>query len=183
MSFLTLAGFAQLIRPLSTRVANMVSRGVVKRVDDAKKVQELQVELLADETRDGVERLQPYGLTSVPEADAECVVIFVGGRRDHGFALAVDDRRYRPTGLQPGDVCLYGKTGSKVVMKANGDVEVTPSTGVLKLNGTLEATGDVKAGAVSLLNHTHSAGTPPSGLSVTTSDGTFPVTGSTGGPS
>lgn len=178
MSFVTLDGLIRALLPVTTRVANMVSRGVVRRVDDAKQVQELQVELLADETRDGVERLQPYGLTSVPEADAECVVIFVGGRRDHGFAVAVDDRRYRVK-VEKGEVALYDKTGSKLVLKKTGDIEVTPSSGVLKLNGTLEATGDVKAGAVSLQNHSHGAGS----LLVTTSDGPISVTGSSGAPS
>lgn len=183
MSYLTLDGLIRALQPVTTRVANLISRGVVKRVDDAKKVQELQIDLLAGEVRDGIERLQQYGLTTVPDDDAECVVIFVGGRRDHGFAVAVDDRRYRPTGLQRGTVCLYDKAGSLVKLLPNGDIELEPASGKLKLTGDFEATGDVKAGAISLQNHTHNnlsltvSGTSPSG----TVTGT--ATGNTGGPS
>lgn len=58
------------VRALMSRVANMVSRAVVRRADDAGKLQTLQVDALADETR-GVERFQNYGLTSVPPSGSE----------------------------------------------------------------------------------------------------------------
>lgn len=165
---MTLEILLKLLRPLKVLISNMVSRGVVSRVDDAKKMQLVQVGLLADETRDDVERVQNYGFTSVPLEGAETVVLFVGGRRDHGLAVAVDDRRYRLTGLADGEVAVYDQTGSKIVLKANGDVEIVPSSGFVIV------TGDVQADGVSLKAHTHAAGT------LTNSGGS--VTGTTGGP-
>ena len=130
----------KMLTPLRTRLANLVSRAVLARVDDSAKLQTVQVNVLAEETRDGVERFQNYGFTSVPLEGAEAVVVFVGGRRDHGLALAVDDRRHRLSGLQPGEVAVYSETGAAVVLKADGSVEVTPGAGaVVKLAGDTDA--------------------------------------------
>lgn len=127
-------------RPLYKLVGNLLARGVVSRADDGTKLQTLQVTVGEDETRDGLERFQQYGLTSVPEPDAEAVVLFPGGRRDVGYVLAVDDRRYRLTGLATGEVALYSKSGASVVLKADGSVEVNPAPGqVVKLAGEADA--------------------------------------------
>ena len=160
---------APLIAPLKTRIANLVSRAVVQRVDDSDGMQLVQVAVLDTETRDEVERVQNYGFTAVPLADAEAVVLFVGGRRDHGLAVAVDDRRYRLTGLQPGEVALYDKNGTTVILKTNGDVEITPASGLMKV------IGDVVADTISLKNHVH----PPGPGEVA---GPYPVVGNTSKP-
>lgn len=153
----------RLLRPLAVRVANLVGRAVVKAADDAPKVQELQLELLEGELRDQVERFGEYGFTSVPLEGAECAVIFVGGRRDHGLAIGVEDRRYRIKNLESGEVAVYNHTGAKIVLKASGDVEITPKAGQklkisadVEVTGTLTASVDVKAGTISLSGHTHS---------------------------
>lgn len=115
--------------PLRRRLANLVSRGFVKSTDDQPKLQTVQVQVLDGETHDDVERVQPYGLTSVPLQGAEAVVLFVGGRRDHGLAISVDDRRYRIGNLNAGEVAVYNHTGAKIVFKANGDIELEPAAG------------------------------------------------------
>lgn len=121
----------KLLKPLQTRVANMVARAVVQRVDDGVKLQLLQLGVLEGETREGCERFQQYGFTSVPRPGAEAVVLFVGGRRDHALVVAVDDRRYRKKGLQPGEVALYNDAGAYVLLKADGSVEVKSPTKVI----------------------------------------------------
>lgn len=137
---MTLSDLQRLLRPLGKQLANLVSRAVVSRVDDGTKFQTLQVKAGVDEVRDGLERFQQYGLTSVPAPDAEAVVLFVGGRRDVGYVVAVDDRRYRPTGLAEGEVALYNKAGALVVLKADGSIEVNPAPGqVVKLAGEADA--------------------------------------------
>ena len=107
----------KLLRPLATRVANMVSRAVVQLPDDTAKLQLLQLSVGPDETRDRCERFQEYGLTSVPLEGAEAVVLFPNGRRDHGLVVAVADRRYRLAGLSPGDVALYRAGGLHLVLR------------------------------------------------------------------
>lgn len=171
-----LASLQKVLRPLQVRVANMVARAVVNLVDDSTTLQALQLGVLTEETREGVERVQNYGFTSVPLAGAEAVVLFVGGRREHGLAVAVDDRRHRLTGLAAGEVAVYSESGASVVLKANGDVEVTPASGVVKV------VGDVVADGISLKTHTH----PGSSLTTTATVGatTTPgvIAGNTGAP-
>lgn len=134
MKFLTLEGFSRLVRPFKVRLSNMLSRGVVKRTNDDPGIQEIQAELLADEVRDELEHMQFFGFASNPEDGAECLVAFPGGDRSTGFVLTTADRRYRVK-VEKGEVALYDKTGSKVLLKKNGDIEITPSTGVIALAG------------------------------------------------
>jgi phage baseplate assembly protein V len=98
------------------RVAMLVTRGRMAVADDKKKLQQVQVELLADESKDGVERFQQYGFTSVPLEGAEALAVFLGGGRDHAVVVAIDDRRHRLTDLKPGDVAIYNDTGAKIVI-------------------------------------------------------------------
>jgi phage baseplate assembly protein V len=94
-----------------------VARGIIRLVSDSLKVQELQVSLLADETRDGVERFAEYGFTSHPLPGAECIVVCVGGSRDHGIAIATEDRRYRKRDLQQGEVAVYDDQEQTIHLK------------------------------------------------------------------
>lgn len=104
----------EMLGGLESRVRGMVARAIVRLVDDARQAQELQIELLSDESQDAVERFQNYGLTSVPHAGAEALVVFAGGLRSHGVVLAVEDRRYRLTGLQDGEVALFDDLGNVI---------------------------------------------------------------------
>ena len=117
--------FEKLIAPLKRRVLLMVGRAVLTAVKDSTKTQGLQIKLFDGEVRDDVERFQNYGLTSVPEEGAEALVLFLGGNRDHGVVVAVEDRRYRPKGLKPGEVCVYHKNGDKILLKDGNEIEAT----------------------------------------------------------
>lgn len=135
----------KLLAPLRVRIANLVSRGLVSLVNDETKLQELQLALLDEETREAVERFQQYGFTSVPQKGAEAVVLFVGGRRDHGLVLAVDDRRYRLKGLEGGEVALYTDEGDSIVLRRGGTVEVTAATKVVVAAPLVELAGNTEA--------------------------------------
>jgi phage baseplate assembly protein V len=112
-----LGSIRQLLRPLQQRVSNLVARAVVNLVSDDVKMQVVQLTILEGETREGAERFQEYGFTSVPLEGAEAVVLSVGGRRDHLLVVAVDDRRNRLKDLVAGEVALYTDEGAKVHLK------------------------------------------------------------------
>jgi phage baseplate assembly protein V len=114
----------KLLAPLRNQLANLVARAVVQLVNDGAKLQLVQLGVLEGETREGCERFQEYGFTSVPHPGAEAVVLFVGGRRDHGLVVAVDDRRYRKKDLAPGESAIYSDEGDYVVLKRGRIVEV-----------------------------------------------------------
>ena len=110
----------RVISPVKRRLNNIVSRAVVGLVDDNKKMQEIQVAVLAAEIQDEVERMQDYGFSSVPLPGAEALMVYVGGIRDHGVAVKVDDRNFRPTGGTPGSSCIYDSLGNKFALENDG---------------------------------------------------------------
>jgi phage gp45-like len=157
-----------LLKPLSRRIANIVARAVVTGVDDSQTLQSVQLTILDGETRDEVERFQNYGFSSRPvdDGEAEAVVVFPNGSRGHGLAICVEDRRYRVTNLESGEVAIYSKHGQTIVLKTNGDIELNPKSGQkvkisadVDVTGTLTASVDVVGGGKHLATHTHSAGT------------------------
>lgn len=121
------------MKKFSDRVArglgNLLARAVLAGVQQ-NKLQVLQLQVLAGETKDGVELFEPYGHTGVALPGAESVVAFLDGGRTHAVALVQTDRRYRPTDLQPGEVALYNHEGTRVVLRNGGKVEVLAATEV-----------------------------------------------------
>lgn len=112
------------IAPLKRRVLQTVARALIKTIADDKGLQKLQVELLADEVHSNVDRVQEYGFTSAPLPGAEGVFVAVGGSREHGVIIAIDDRRYRLKNLAPGEVALYTDEGDKIHFKRGKKIEI-----------------------------------------------------------
>jgi phage baseplate assembly protein V len=142
----------------------MVARAVVRVVDDTPSRQRLQVRALEDEDIDDGERWQQYGFSSVPLTGADAVVLFPGGDRGHPLVIAVDDRRHRPSGGDPGDVVVYHHDGARIHLQANGDVVISAKPGAKVF------IDDGSGGAEPLVTksqfdaHVHPTGTGPSGV-------------------
>lgn len=107
------------------------SRSVVDKVDDSKMMQEMGGNFMKGETRDKVESPQNYGFTSVVRPatkgkdgqiteSAEAFISFMGGNRSFPVAGVMDDRRYRPMGLKPGENAQYDDVGQMTLMRRNG---------------------------------------------------------------
>lgn len=160
---------------LQRRIGLTVSRAIIKLVNDAAKLQGVQVALLDDEARAEVERFQEYGFTSVPLAECEAVALSVGGSRSHLVVVATDDRRYRRVDLKPGETCIYNQHGDRVHVREDGTLDVVASskvyvdapetecTGNLHVAGNITCDGDVSDHAGSMQEmrdiynaHTHS---------------------------
>jgi phage baseplate assembly protein V len=127
-----------LMSTLRSRVNGMIGRAIINIVDDATKMQTVQIQTLGNETTDGVERYQNYGLTSSPKApDAngqgpEAIVLAVGGDRSLEVVIVVADRRFRfrggaGTGLEEGEVALYDDLGQIVHLTRTGIVVDAPN--------------------------------------------------------
>lgn len=163
-----LAQLEHVIRPLRRQLADVAARAFLLLVDDSKKMQLVQVGV--PETVDGAEHFQPYGLSSVPLAGAEGVAIFPNGDRSHPLVVTMSDRRYRPTGGDPGQVTLHQHTGAKVIMMANGDIEVQPAPGHEVLIRDASGAVDRLVKRTEFLAHGHATaatGAPSAPMSVT----------------
>jgi phage baseplate assembly protein V len=115
----------KLIGPIARAVRGMVLRGVITLVNDAAALQRVQLQMRAipqpdgsvgAERADDLEVMYHYGFTSVPHAGAEALMMAVNGVKAHGIIIAVDDRRYRLTGLNGGEVALYDDLGNIVLL-------------------------------------------------------------------
>ena len=127
------------LKALSRRVKLAVGRAVLQLVDDARKLQSVQVVGLRGEVLDEVERFQQYGFTSHPHPKAECVVLSVGGMRQHPIVIAIDDRRYRLIGLEEGEVGIYT---DEDLVDAPDDDATRPHRIVLKRGRVVEIHAD-----------------------------------------
>lgn len=161
-------GIDRLLRPLRRGLAQMVTRAVVTLVNDAAKMQTLQLSLLADETLDGAEHWQQYGFTAVPHAGAEALVVSVGGHRAHSVVIACGDRRYRLIGMQGGEVAIYTDEEDKIHFKRGRVIDIETHTLNIKAatavnfdtplitsTGRIESDGDQVAGGISQVGHVH----------------------------
>jgi len=101
-------------------------------VKDSDGIQVLQCGGLPGETLNGVERFQNYGFTSVPLQGAQVLLLSAGGLRDNPIAIVVNDPRFRPTGMQPGDTAMYDHRKQIVKLTEDGITAETDKTATVK---------------------------------------------------
>jgi phage gp45-like len=158
------------ITPLKNRVMLMLARFVLTGLDDSTDYQVAQIRTGDKEVLGGLLRLQNFGFTSRPKPGGAGIAGFIGGNRDHGVVLVLDDGRYRVR-LQEGEAAVYNAFGAKVVLKADGSIEATPAAGQpFKVNGPIQASGiihsdiDVTASITNTSLKTHVHPDPLSGF-------------------
>jgi len=154
------------LRKTAGRVMMMVARGIIRAVGDGSDLQTLRATFLADEAKDGMERVQEYGFTSVPLPGSDCVAVFVGGNRAHGIVVATDNREHRPKDLGLGEVMIWDHHGNRVHLSEDGircfseskvvvEAPVIEVTGDVSITGDVSVSGDLVAGGISLRDHIH----------------------------
>lgn len=151
---MTMRELRRVLDPIRNKIRLMVSRSVLTRILDTAGIQVIQIKGLPGEALDGIERFQNYGFTSVPLSGSESIIVFVGGSRSHGVAIANDDRRHRKKNLQPGESAQYSDEGDFIhlkrgrIIKVSSGGEVEVSAPKVKLTGVIEV--DISAAAVKL---------------------------------
>ena len=131
--------FSDVINIIKNKIFLIFSRGVLSGVTDAGKIQTVQITGLKSETISDIDRYQEYGFESKPKTGAEVFVVFQGGDREQGAALCVMDRRYRPSGMQDGEVKIYDFNGSIIYIKSDKSILIDSEAGSkidLKSDGT-----------------------------------------------
>ncbi|AKA37694.1 phage baseplate assembly protein V [Yersinia ruckeri] len=177
---------SRLFAGIQRGLSNMLVRAVVRRLDSSSKNQMLQIQMIADESKDNIEHLEPYGFTSAAHMGAEAFAAFPDGDRSHGVVLVVADRRYRIKGLESGEVAIYSDEGDSIILKRGNQIELntrqfivnaeektvfnTPlieASGQIKAHGNVESAADVqdKIGTMAAMrdqfnSHTHPHGEP-----------------------
>lgn len=129
---------------IESQIENMMDRALSSKLDDSLDTQNIDIEFGYSGTIKNVERLQDYGLTSVPPNGAQVFWVCVGGSIEYPIVLKVDhpDKRKK---IADGEVALWSVSGNAVHLKADGAVEITSKDG----KGIIKLTPD---GKVSLGN-------------------------------
>jgi len=119
--------------PILRTVQLTIGRAVLKAVTDSSGIQVVKLSLLQGEVKE-MERFQNYGFTSVPIlGSCEGVAVFVGGNREHGICIGLDDRLYRLKNLGEGQAAMYDSTGTNILMKNDGSMEIKNAAGTCKI--------------------------------------------------
>ena len=126
----------------------MVARGIVKLVQDSG-LQLMQLDLLDEETRDGVERVQNYGHRGHPPQGSTVATGAGAGSRDHLVVVACEHPDHVPP-LESGESAMYAMFGQLFKMDKEGNVTL-----VCK-DFNIQASGNVTAAAAG--NYTATAG-------------------------
>jgi phage baseplate assembly protein V len=131
------------LRPLQRRLRMTTARATIVAVNDATRVQQLQVTALDGERLPDVQRVQQYGFTANPPLRSTAVLLCMGGSRSHPVVIACDHPASRKVALLPGESAQYNDQGDFILIKANGEIVVKASSKVTVDAPTLHALGDL----------------------------------------
>lgn len=127
----------KLLMPLKRRVQLMIARSVVLLVDDSLKTQGLQLQVYADDIRDGVERFQEYGFTSHPPADSEAIVVSLGGNTSKTIAIVIQHADSRLKNMAKGEVAICTDEGDVIHFKRGNEIHIDSAGSVFVKADTL----------------------------------------------
>lgn len=150
--------FNRMLREIRSRVFMMIARGVLQAVEDKEQAQICQVSLLDGELKSNVERVQNYGVRSVPPSGARVTSLFVAGDRSHGLIIAAEDRALKLVPMKSGEVCIYTDEGDEIYLKRGREIAVKTSkfvihadeiemNGAVKISETLDVAGNITGAA------------------------------------
>lgn len=131
--------------------------------DEGGAVQQLQVLMRGSgapaELRGPIPSMQLFGVASSPMPGAHHVVVFLGGDRSKGVAIASNDPRYRPKPA-PGEMIVFNAFGMTIALRSSG-ITINPNGKPVTVDGDLDVTGEIRwntgstATAASTHDHTN----------------------------
>lgn len=128
---------------MSGRAMHQIVRLTLNKANDNPMMQEMAFDGMNSEGRKIVERLQTFGMSTMPlprdeqqggqqggggggtggdgaaqkGPAAEGIAVFLGGQRNHPVVIGVDDRRHRPMGMKPGESFQYDHQGQGTLIR------------------------------------------------------------------
>lgn len=119
----------RLLEKIRNSIRLIVGPCLLEKASKEKNGIQANVVLLGNEKHSGLRVLQQYGIASVPEAGSEAVALFVGGSRDNGFVVATQGDSGDIPALKECEVALFSKFGQTVVLREDGSINMSTSSG------------------------------------------------------
>lgn len=123
---------------LEDALRSMIRRARVLKVDDSGSQQRLDLAGLKDERPEKIVRVLPHGFSSVPNAEAEGLMLQLGGRSDRTLFLGGEHKDHRPKNLKMGQAVLYDDKGNVVFAKSSDGISINAKTGVVEVRSHSE---------------------------------------------
>jgi len=133
------------LEPIRGFIQSLITRVVVTRVDESKKLRTAQFTGRRGATTQAAEMFSHYGFASHPIPDScEGISISCGGVDDHQVLIATADRTVKIT-LAQGEVAIHDDLGQKVHLARAGIVIDTPGDVTVNAGGDAVVHADVDA--------------------------------------
>lgn len=126
--------FKRMLAPTTSKLNGLIVKGLLASINDTTEMQLVKVSTTENTVVDNVERIQPYGLSSVPPTrqQSEVIVSAIGANKDHFVATIIDSSTHRPKERPEGNVCLYDMYENLIEL-SDGKIEHTSDS--IELNG------------------------------------------------
>lgn len=135
----------QQVSDLRSRQMSMVGRGTLEKNTDDKKLQQQTISGLYGERLEDVERVEAFGLTSMPPEGSDAYYLAMNGNRDSLLILSAASPDHRPTNSAAGSTTLYDLDGTTIVLDGGGNIVVSCGGDI-----TFQAGGKVSINSASL---------------------------------
>ena len=112
----------RLIKPLKSRMASFILRGIIHRSSESGRV--LQVSLGSGDTQDNIKKWEHFGFTSIPPLNSDALILFPSGSRTAGFCIASQSQTPCPVELKEGESAQYNQEQSFIALRLGGKVQI-----------------------------------------------------------
>ena len=120
METLILQSLDRLLKPLRSRISNLIQSGILHHSDGT----EMQVSISHGDTQDGIKQAGQFGFKSIPPASSDVLILFPSGTRAAGFCISSHSQKGCPLPLQEGETAIYSDENSWVALKQGGGIEI-----------------------------------------------------------
>lgn len=128
-----------------------------------------QASFLDSQAPENIIHLQPYGFNACPPVGSQIITMSVYGHAEHKYGIPINATDANIQKLQAGETVIYNQVGTKIYLKADGNIEITPNGSSVIINSDLLVNGNVDVSEVYKVDGTQVVGeqqpaiTPPSG--------------------
>lgn len=112
---------------------SMIRRARLLQLDDSGSQQLVDLGGYKNERPKRIVRVQPHGFSSYPNAEAEGVMVQMGGRSDRTMFIGGEHKDYRQKNLKEGNAVLYDDKGNVVFAKGDGGLSVNAKKGIVEV--------------------------------------------------